>query len=160
MRKKNKNHMGTIQLRPHHLLDIVTSYGNGEEFKPHPYGHAVHTVARVILSNVNQRVEFIVGSDEICRPCCHRQPDGRCDDVLEQFETPISKQQYNDDLDNRLFAYLNLVSGRVLTVRQFLEIVDRTVPGIEKVCTHPKHDEKERLDGLTQGLIKLDIRKG
>ena len=37
--------MTAMRLRPHHILDIISSYGHGAEFRPSPYGHAVHTVA-------------------------------------------------------------------------------------------------------------------
>ena len=147
-----------MKLRPHHTLDIVSSYGHGAEFKPHPYGHAVHTVAKTILADLDTPVELIVGADEICRPCKHLQPDGLCDDVLSQLDPPISKQKYNDDLDRRLFAYLDIKPGTAMSVRQFLSIVNEHVPGIEAICTHPKEDSERRLEGLTRGLIQLGLR--
>jgi len=149
-----------MKLRPHHIIDIVTAYGHGEEFKPHPYGHAVHTVAQSILSDVALEVELIIGADEICQPCKHLQSEGRCDDVLHQLDPPTSKQEYNDDLDRRLLAYLDITPGAVSTVREYLEIVDKSVPGIEKICTHPAEDQQSRLDGLEQGLIRLGVRRG
>ena len=148
-----------MKLRPHHLLDIISSYGHGREFKPHPYGHAVHIVAKAVLSDTEIKVEFIVGADEICKPCKYLQPDDTCTDLLRQISPPISKQVYNDDLDNRLFSYFGFAPGTVMTVREYLEIVNKKVPGIEKICTHHKEDQKSRLEGLTQGLLKLGIRK-
>ena len=147
-----------MQLRPHHLLDIVTAHGHGQSFEPHPYGHAVHTVAAAVLSDLDLDIEFIVGADAICQPCKHLQPDGRCDDMLHRLDPPVSKQAYNDGLDRRLLAYLELQPGAVLTVRRFLERVGARVPGIETVCTHPKRDERERLAGLAEGLAKLGIQ--
>jgi len=79
-------------------------------------------------------------------------------DVLHQLDPPPSKQEYNDTLDSRLFDYLDFAPGAVITIRQFLEIVTKKVPGIEKICTHPKEDQSRRLNGLIQGLIKLGIR--
>jgi hypothetical protein len=38
-----------MRLRPHHFLDIVTSYGADERFEPHPYGHSLHTVASTCM---------------------------------------------------------------------------------------------------------------
>lgn len=152
--------MAPMRLRPHHTIDIVSSYGRGAEFKPSPYGHAVHTVAGVILSDLDTQVELIVGADEICQPCKHLKPDGLCDDVLSQTDLPRSKQEYNDDLDRRLFAHFGIEPGTVMTVRQFLETVNEHVPGIEAICTHPREDPKRRLEGLSQGLTKLGIREG
>ncbi|MFC2076841.1 DUF1284 domain-containing protein, partial [candidate division KSB1 bacterium] len=147
-----------MKLRPHHLLDIVTQYGAGDEFVPHPYGHAVHTVAETVLSDTSTKVEFVVGADEICKPCKHLQPNGKCDDFLYQVDPPRSKQEYNDELDNKLFTYLEFSPGTMMTVRKYLEMVNRKVPGVEKVCTHPGEETAARLEGLTRGLIKLEIR--
>ena len=148
-----------MKLRPHHVLDIVSSYGLDKEFKPHKYGHAVHTVALSIIADVDQKVEFIVGSDEICKPCKHLNPDGQCDDILQQLNPPKSKQEYNDNLDNKLFEYLDFPINSVMTMRKYLKIVNNKVPGVEWICTHPKEDPKLRLKGLKLGLIKLGIRK-
>lgn len=150
--------MATMDLRPHHILDIITSYGNDEEFAPHPYGHAVHTVANTILADPEVSIRLVVGADAICLPCCHRQPDGLCDDVLSQLDPPISKQEYNDDLDRRLLPYLGLSTGQVMTVRQYLSVVNAHVPGLEALCTHPGEDRNQRLSGLVRGLRKLGIR--
>lgn len=149
--------MKMMRLRPHHLLDIISAYGHDAEFKPHPYGHDLHRVAQAVLSNMEVKVEFIVGADEICRPCKHLRSDGRCDDILQDLSPPISKQKYNDDLDHRLFAYLGFSPGTIMTVRQFLKILKEKVPGIEMLCTHPTEDKKIRLDGLMRGLFKLGI---
>ena len=146
-----------MKLRPHHVLDIIADHGRGAELKPHPYGHAVHTVARSILSNPDLEVEFVIGADEICRPCAHLRPDGLCDDVLRQLNPPVSKQKYNDGLDERLFDYLGLASGRVTTIRKYLEIVADHVPGIETICTHPGEDPAARLQGLQHGLDRLGV---
>lgn len=97
--------MKIIRLRHHHILDIITSYGAGDKFEPSPYGHAVHSVAQLIISESNTTIELIVGADEICMPCKFHNANGLCDDVLKQLDKPISKQEYNDKLDNRLFEY-------------------------------------------------------
>ena len=150
--------MRNMKLRPHHVLDIISGYGHAVKFKPHPYGHAVHSVAQIILSDTKLKVEFIAGADEICQPCKHLTSNGLCDDVLSQTDPPLSKQEYNDALDHRLFDYLGFAPGTVMTILQYLEIVDKKVPGIEEICTHPREDQRQRLDGLIQGLIKLGIR--
>jgi hypothetical protein len=148
-----------MRLRPHHLLDIVSDYGHGVEFKPHPYGHAVHTVAAQVLANLGSRVKFVVAADEICSPCRHLRSDGQCEDVLHQLREPLSKQAYNDELDRRLFSTFGMRPGEEMTVRVFLERVNEHTPGIEKICTHPGEKEKRRLEGLEQGLTRLGIRK-
>ena len=52
-----------------------------------------------------------------------------------------------------------LMPGTALTVRQFLEKVNAKVPGIELICTHTREKQEDRLRGLTDGLVKLGIRK-
>jgi len=148
-----------MKLRPHHLLDIISDCGHDVEFKPDPYGHALHRVARAVLSNIDLKGQFVIGADDVCRPCKHLQSNGRCDDILSHLTPPMSKQEYNDDLDSRLFAYLGLSPGMTMTIRRFLESVNEKVPGIEGVCSHPEEDPKARLDGLIQGLTKLGIRR-
>lgn len=150
--------MAMMTLRPHHLLDIITHFGEGGAFAPHPYGHAVHTVAEAVLADPEIEVEFVIAADDICRPCIHLQPDGSCDDLRSRTGPLSSKQEYNDDLDRRLCEYLPLDPGTVMTVRRFLEIVNAKVPGIEEICTHTPGTEAQRLKGLTEGLRKLGIR--
>jgi len=148
-----------MRLRPHHLLDIITDYGRGVEYKPHPYGHALHTVAAQVLADPGARVTFVLAADEICDPCLHLRPDGQCEDVLHQLEEPLSKQTYNDELDRRLFSALSMCPGEEMTVRAFLEKVNEHTPGIGKICTHPGEQEADRLEGLAQGLKRLGVRK-
>ena len=148
-----------MKLRPHRLLDIISSHGQDVKFTPHPYGHAMHSVAEAVLSNLELRAQFVVGPDEICLPCKHLRDNGLCDDVLCQVDPPVSKQEYNEDLDRRLSAYLGVPPGTAMTVRRFLEMVDKKVPGIENLCTHPKENEQQRLDALIRGLLKLGIRR-
>lgn len=157
MKKGNK--LMTMKLRPHHVLDIISSHGHGEEFKPHPYGHAVHTVAQAIIADLNFDVEFIAGADEICRPCRHLQASGQCDDVSNHLGVLESKQAYNDALDRKLFGYLGFKEGAIITMRQYLEKVNAKVPGIEQICSHPGEDKARRLEGLKKGLKKLGVRK-
>ncbi|MFH1266013.1 MAG: hypothetical protein ABIK89_09810, partial [Planctomycetota bacterium] len=47
--------------------------------------------------------------------------------------------------------------GTVMTVREFLERVDKKVPGIENICKHRAEEREQRLQGLTEGLRKLGI---
>jgi hypothetical protein len=142
-----------MRLRPHHLLDIITQYGAGLPFQPHAYGHAVHTVAEAVLADPNVTIESVVGADDICAPCKHLIA-GRCDDVLRELDPPLSKQDYNDDLDRRVLAHLGIVEGAQLTCREFLAVVRDHLPGLAEACTHPGEDRGERLARLTRGLAR------
>ena len=144
-----------LTLRPHHLLDILSDYGHGLTYQPHPYGHALHTVAPQVLSNLDLEITFVIAADAICQPCRHLRPGGQCDDLLGQLPDSPSKQAYNDALDRRLWAYLHLDQGSQMTMRQFCRRVGDKLPGIEKICTHPGEDESYRLAGLQQALEVL-----
>lgn len=148
-----------LRLRPHHLIDIIRSYGHGAEFKPHPYGHALHAVAAQVLANSDLEIELVLAADDICGPCRHLQADGRCDDVLHQLTEPVSKQAYNDDLDTKLFPLLGFRPGDRMTVRAFLIRLRALTPGIEALCTHPGESMEYRLRGIEKGLLALEIRR-
>ncbi|KPL09075.1 MAG: hypothetical protein AMS26_23340 [Bacteroides sp. SM23_62] len=148
-----------MQLRPHHILDIISDHGKGTAYQPHPYGHSLHIVAPKLISDLDLKIKLVLHADDICEGCEHLLPDGKCKDVLAQLTPSPSKQAYNDVLDSRLFDELSIVPGTVTTTHQFLEAVNEKVPGIEKICTHPKEGQEERLQGLVSGLIKLGIRE-
>jgi hypothetical protein len=148
-----------LKLRPHHILDILRTYGHGKDFTPHQYGHSLHKVAEKLFSDLTIKIQLTNKNDEICEPCIHLLPNGLCDDVLHQLKNPISKQQYNDSLDQKLFVYLNLEQNFILTFTEYLKLINNKVPGIEDICTHPKEDKKYRLDGLIKGLQKTGIKK-
>ncbi len=149
-----------MQLRPHHILDIISAYGKGIEYQPHPYGHSLHIVAPRLLSSLDMKIKLVLNADDICEGCEHLLPDGKCKDVLAQLSPSPSKQAYNDVLDSRLFDDLSIEPDSVITIREYLEAVNKKVPGIEKICTHPKENQQERLNGLVSGLIMLGLRQG
>ena len=147
-----------MRLRPHHILDIVTGHGRGMEYAPHPYGHSQHVVASRLLANQDLKITLVLEGDDVCIGCVHLLHDGKCRDVLAQLAPSPSKQAYNDVLDCRLFDDLSMEPGMILTFYEFLGAVNLKVPGIEKICTHPKENQEDRLKGLVSGLMKLGIR--
>ena len=114
-------------------------------------------MAAQVLNDRTVEIEFVLAADDICRPCRHLQLGSTCDDVLAQTDEPMSKQAYNDALDSRLFFYLGIEPGTRFTVHEFLEKLNPHIPGIERICTHPSEQQADRLQGLTQGLLKLGI---
>ena len=146
---------GVMRLRPHHLIDIITDYGHGRRFAPHPYGHAVHSVAQRIVDDPDIEIEFVLRADDICSPCCHLQADGQCDDVLRQLDPPVPKQDYNDELDRQLFERLDIAPGARMRVSEFLTLLQMRTPGIELLCAHPGETKDQRLDGLQRGSVRL-----
>ena len=87
------------------------------EFLPHPYGHAVHTVTREILSNRDIALRIELGADEICLPCRHNI-QGLCDDTIDisfRPQAPASKREYNLLIDRRWAQRLGVRQNDELT---------------------------------------------
>ena len=76
---------------------------------------------------------------------------------LLESSISLSKQAYNDVLDFRLLDFLSIEINSMITIRKYLQTVNKKIPDIVKICTHPKENQDERLIGLTNGLIKLGI---
>ena len=114
----------SIRIKPHHFIDIVTSIGAGQTaFEPHPYGHAVHTVAERVLAYRDTVLEMELGADDICEPCVHNV-DGLCDDTIDTSnrpEAPTSKREWNLIIDRRWCERLQIEDGDRLSVREFCE---------------------------------------
>ncbi len=114
-----------ILMKPHHMVDILVQFGNGEEFVPHPYGHAVHSVAERVLSDPNLVLQMESGIDDICAPCIHNA-NGVCDDSIDNSwrpQAPTSKNTWNLRIDERYYAKFSLKNGDQMTVRRFAEMV-------------------------------------
>lgn len=111
-----------IRIKPHHFIDILAALGRGQTtFDPHPYGHAIHTVAARLVDGPDALVEIELGADDICRPCEHNV-DGRCDDTIDtsfRREAPSSKREYNLLIDRRWCERLQLQPGQTIDARQF-----------------------------------------
>ena len=147
-----------MKLRPHHIIDIVTDYGNNVHYEPHPYGHSQHLVAPKLLSDLAVKFTLVLEADDICKGCTNLMDDRKCRDVLGQLNPSPSKQAYNDVLDSRLFDHFRLTPGYTLTFQEYLEILNERTPGLEKICTHPKEEPAKRLRGLIKGLTRLGVR--
>jgi len=113
-----------IRIKPHHFVDILTEVGTGvRRWEPHPYGHAVHTVAAAVVANPDRMLQMDFGADDICAPCRHNI-DGLCDDTIDTSYRPAapkSKRENNLLLDARWGARLGLAEGDRLTARAFAE---------------------------------------
>jgi len=113
-----------IRIKPHHFVDIMRDLGAGDlSFAPHPYGHAVHLVAKRILDDPDTPVTIELGADDICAPCIHNI-DGLCDDTIDTSdkpEAPTSKREYNLLLDERWRERLGLKQGDHVTALRLAE---------------------------------------
>ncbi len=147
-----------MKFRPHHIIDIITDFGNDIKYQLHPYGHSLHLVGPKLLANLDLKVKLVLEADDVCFGCKHLLPFGKCDDILAQIKPAPSKQAYNDILDSRIFDCLALNPNCTMTARHYLELINQKTPGIEIICTHPKELPSERLKALIAGLTKLGIR--
>ena len=93
-----------IVIKPHHFIDIITSFGAGEKrFEPHPLGHAVHVVAEKLLVDRGSGLRMELGIDDICRTC-RKNVGGICVDTIDTSyrpEAPELLRQWNLLIDER-----------------------------------------------------------
>jgi len=148
-----------IQMKPHHLVDIITSFAGGQTtFKPHPYGHAVHSVAARVLSDRDVLLEMELGADDICKPCKHNI-DGLCDDTIDTSfrpDAPSSKREYNLLLDERWCERLGLQQGDRLTAREFCQRLRDGMGDIRDIYReNPDQRIAERKEKLEAGIARF-----
>lgn len=144
-----------IRLRPHHLIDIIRNIGQERPLVPHPYGHAQHLITQTLLGGTDHQIMLVDDSDDLCLPCSHLDDNGHCGDVLSQLEVSVSKQKYNEALDQRLFHFLQVEPGTVVSLGSFLVMVQGRFEELVPLCLHPMEDFNQRRDGLRKGLVIL-----
>jgi len=145
-----------IHVKPHHFIDIITAFGRGQvDFEPHPYGHAVHTVAARVWKNRDAPLQVDLGADDICGPCAHNI-DGACDDVIDTSfrpEAPASKREWNLMVDQRWCERLRLQESDRLTARAFCERLRDLRGDITDVYREiPANRTAERARYLAEGI--------
>ena len=148
-----------IRIKPHHFIDIVTAFGRGQTaFPPHPYGHALHTVAAELLPQRDALLEIELGADDVCRPCRHNV-NGLCDDVIDTSfrpDAPASKREYNLRIDERWCRRLGLAQGDRLTARQFCRRLRQRAGDITGIYREtPAARTAERQRNLHAGIEKF-----
>jgi len=144
--------MNLIRLRPHHLLDIISSYGSGADLEAkHPWGASVADVTRRVLADIDQVAVMTAGVDAICTTCSK---------LVEQTCTArlgdnLLMREYNDDLDARLFQRLHLDEGQPISIRACLRRVNEDLPGIVALFT--RGDTAQRLTATERALQTLGV---
>jgi len=148
-----------IRIKPHHFIDILTAFGRGQtEFEPHPYGHAVHLVARQLLEHPDTTLIIELGADDVCKPCRHNK-GGLCDDAIDTSfrpQAPTSKREWNLIIDRRWCARLNLSQGDRITARDFCARALRCVDDLTDIYREePPERSIERAADLKAGIEKF-----
>ena len=145
-----------ISIKPHHFIDIITSIGAGQtKFEPHPYGHAVHTIAEAILGDPDTALRMELGADDICAPCKHNI-DGICDDTIDTSFRPLapkSKREWNLLIDGRWCERLNITEGDTLSAREFCALVKDLVGDLTDIYREiPAERTRAREADLQRGI--------
>lgn len=146
-------------IKPHHFVDIVTACGDElVVFEPHPYGHAVHTVAHEILANLDVVLRIELGADDICLPCRHNV-EGECDDTIDisfRPQAPTSKREYNLIIDQRWAQRLGIRQDDQLTARDFCLRIRDYADNIDDIYRETPPDRTAaRRARLLRGLAAL-----
>ncbi|MFC2075830.1 DUF1284 domain-containing protein [candidate division KSB1 bacterium] len=141
-----------IRIKPHHFLDIIRDLGAGHVWEPHPYGHAVHTVAQELLARRDGLLELVAGADDICRPCKHNI-DGSCADTTTSPGYEISKERWNRTIDNRWLDRLGLKLGQIISAREFCRLADERMGDLLTIYPEVEVDRTtERGVNLKKGI--------
>jgi len=147
-----------IRIKPHHLVDIITSYGRGMAFEPHAYGHDLHVVAKRLLSDRDAMLEIELGADDVCGPCVHNV-DGACDDKIDTSyrpEAPASKQEWNLRIDRRWCERLGIEPGERLTARQFCERLRDHAGSLDDIYPEmPVEHTADRARNMRAGVARV-----
>lgn len=153
-----------ISIKPHHFVDIITSFGAGQRtFAPHPYGHAVHTVSQGLLDDPDVLLKMELGADDICRPCKHNL-NGLCDDTIDisyRPAAPPSKRESNLLIDNRWCRRLDINPGDTYTARALCRLILDRMGDITDIYREiPAGMTAGRYADLVKGLEFYLKRKG
>jgi len=143
-----------IRTRPHHFLDIIAAYGSGKEkWEPAASGNHVHVVAQKALANRDVMLEFMIGIDDICRPC-RRHKDGHCGATIGWLGGS-SMEEYNDALDARLYKRLGLADGMRMSASEFLRLVREQLGNPYEIWKDPpREDTDRRVENLMAGIAE------
>ena len=141
-----------LKIKPHHLLDVIRDYGAGRSWKPHPYGHAVHTVAQSLLNDREQAVVLVLGVDAICDPC-RKNDNGTCTDWTESPGHRIRKEDWNRRIDQRIFELFELEQQTVISALDFARLALRQLDDVYAIWREvPREQTRERVKNLSRGL--------
>ena len=141
-----------IKIRPHHLLDIIRDFGNEVKRETHPWGASLASVTQIILSNIDQEIEFVMGVDSICTTCS--KLNGHICEA--QINNELLMRDYNDRIDQALFSALKIVPNTKLPVVEFLRKINNNIE-VLNLFDSPSNNPMVRMNGTKSALDKLGI---
>ena len=137
-------------------MDIITSFGKGERiFHPHPYGHALHTISKRILTDRELALKIELGIDDICKPCLHNAC-GACDDTIDTSyrpAAPSSKNDWNLLIDRRWCERLAIEQDDQFSAHELCDRIRDKMGDITNIYREiPADMTAERNASLIKGL--------
>lgn len=120
-----------LDLRIHHIFDIIRDLGENKEIKEHEYGHSYHIIAKDIYSKP-ERFKLIVSNDDICKNC-NKLVNGNCIDKIDHRHDYTSKEQFNNYLDERIMTVMGFEEGQILTIFDLLKMSELYMSKIEHI---------------------------
>ena len=142
-----------LRIKPHHFLDILRDIGAGRVWEPHPYGHAVHLVGESLLRDHDQRIQRVLGIDEICEPCRNNE-DGICTDWTDSPGYRIRKEEWNRRIDERILQILRMREGQVMSAVEYARSALKHLHELPPVWREAPAEKTEwRLENLSRGLV-------
>jgi len=144
-----------LRIKPHHLVDIISSFARKDiEFKPHPFGHAVHVVAETVFNNPDVEFNIELGADTICYPCKYNVNNFCIDTIDTSFRplAPESKNEWNLLIDRRWCRKLGVKQGDLFTARQFCRILREKAKDISGIYRElPEEMIKKKEKSIEEG---------
>lgn len=145
-----------ILIKPHHFIDIITSFGAGKRiFHPHEYGHAMHVLSAQILDNPDISLTLELGIDDICKPCSHNVC-GVCNDTIDVSYRPAApslKNEWNLLIDKRWCTRLGVTQGDRFTAYTLCKRISDKMGDITDIYREiPSSMTAERNKNLLCGL--------
>ncbi|OGF98293.1 MAG: hypothetical protein A3F83_03195 [Candidatus Glassbacteria bacterium RIFCSPLOWO2_12_FULL_58_11] len=141
-----------LRIKPHHLLDIIRDFGAGVVHQPHPYGHAVHRIARIVKEHPETVFELTAGADSICAPC-RNLVESRCTDTTTSPGREVSKESWNRTIDGRIFERLGLAEGEKISALEFCRLASLRLGDLFTLYAEVEQSKTSlRRENLERGL--------
>ena len=144
-----------MELRIHHIFDIIRDIGKNKILEKHEYCHSYHIIANKILNKEFETIKIIVKNDDVCRGFV-KLYDEKCIDIIDHRKVYLKKEEFNNFLDNKIIKVLKIKNGDTYTFKEILQLTEEYVKNIEYI--YKGNDiihTNERKKNVEKGLLKL-----
>ena len=150
-----------INLRIHHFFDIIRTFGKREDkLSLHPYVHSFHKIAGIIKDNPGLKIKNVIECDSVCEGCIYYK-NGRCEDSINYRNDFVSKEKFNNWLDERIIEKCLIKKREVLTPIQLCGKAKLYLNNMEYIYSGNDfwHTEQRR-ENVSKGLkLYLELHK-